>query len=164
LAQAGILLATERANRRPGVRQRIEIAFASLKRVFGLGETLATTFVGLATRIATKITAYTYAFLVNRMFWVVLKVTSRSYGRDPDNTHLGELHHQQTRVLQHTDENLYNRRSMMHAAVHGRISCSGARYPGGYCLLPHELMGFFCYGMVALHVWSSSFEESEAVV
>lgn len=67
LAQAGILLATERANRRPGVRQRIEIAFASLKRVFGLGETLATTFVGLATRIATKITAYTYAFLVNRM-------------------------------------------------------------------------------------------------
>lgn len=67
LAQAGILLATERANRRPGVRQRIEIAFASLKRVFGLGETLARTFVGLATRIATKITAYTYAFLVNRM-------------------------------------------------------------------------------------------------
>ncbi len=67
MAQAGILLATERANRRPGVRQRIEIAFASLKRVFGLGETLATTFVGLATRIATKITAYTYAFLVNRM-------------------------------------------------------------------------------------------------
>jgi len=67
LAQAGILLATERANRRPGVRQRIEIAFASLKRVFGLGVTLATTFVGLATRIAAKITAYTYAFLVNRM-------------------------------------------------------------------------------------------------
>jgi hypothetical protein len=65
LAEAGILLATERAQRRPGVRQRIEIAFASLKRVFGLGETLATTFVGLARRIATKITAYTYAFLVN---------------------------------------------------------------------------------------------------
>jgi len=39
LAEAGILLATERAQRRPGVRQRIEIAFASLKRVFGLGET-----------------------------------------------------------------------------------------------------------------------------
>lgn len=67
LAEAGILLATERAQRRPGVRQRIKIAFASLKRVFGLGETLATTFVGLARRIATKITAYTYAFLVNRL-------------------------------------------------------------------------------------------------
>ena len=36
-------------------------------RVFGLGETLATTLVGLATRIAAKIAAYTYAFAVNRM-------------------------------------------------------------------------------------------------
>ncbi len=53
--------------RRPGLRQRIEIAFSSLKRVFGLGETLATTLVGLATRIAAKVTAYAYAFLVNRM-------------------------------------------------------------------------------------------------
>jgi hypothetical protein len=50
------------------VRQRVEIAFSSLKRVFGLGETLATTLVGLATRIAAKMTAYTYAFLVN---WVL---------------------------------------------------------------------------------------------
>ena len=49
------------------VRQQIEIAICSLKRTFGLGETLATTLVGLATRIAAKITAYTYAFLVNRM-------------------------------------------------------------------------------------------------
>ena len=35
-----------------------------------MGETLAKTLVGLATRIATKIaacTAYTYAFLVNRL-------------------------------------------------------------------------------------------------
>jgi hypothetical protein len=48
------------------VRQHIEIAISSLKRVFGLGETLATTLVGLATRIAAKIAAYTYAFLVNR--------------------------------------------------------------------------------------------------
>ena len=31
------------------------------------GETLATTLVGLATRIAAKIAAYTYAFVVNRM-------------------------------------------------------------------------------------------------
>ncbi len=49
------------------MRQRVEIAFSSLKRVFGLGETLATTLVGLATRIAAKMTAYTYAFLVNRV-------------------------------------------------------------------------------------------------
>lgn len=66
LAGCGIVLATERADRRPGARQQIEIALASLKRVFGLGETLAKTLVGLATRIAAKITAYTYAFLVNR--------------------------------------------------------------------------------------------------
>ena len=43
----------------------MEIALASLKRVFGIGETLAKTLVGLATRIVAKITAYTYAFLVN---------------------------------------------------------------------------------------------------
>jgi hypothetical protein len=67
LAEVGIVLATERSGRRPGVRQRVEIAISSLKRVFGVGETLATTLVGLATRIAAKICAYTYAFLVNRM-------------------------------------------------------------------------------------------------
>jgi hypothetical protein len=68
LAEAGILLATtESSARRPGVRQQVEIALASLKRVFGLGETLATTLVGLATRIAAKITAYTYGFYVNRV-------------------------------------------------------------------------------------------------
>ena len=44
----------------------MEIAICSLKRVFGLGQTLATTLVGLATRIAAKIAAYTYAFLINR--------------------------------------------------------------------------------------------------
>jgi hypothetical protein len=68
LAESGIVLVTSEASaRRPGVRQQVEIAFSSLKRVFGLGETLAKTLVGLATRIAAKITAYTYAFLVNRM-------------------------------------------------------------------------------------------------
>jgi hypothetical protein len=66
LAEVGILLATECSERRHGARQHIEIALSSLKRVFGLGETLATTLVGLATRIAAKIAAYTYAFLVNR--------------------------------------------------------------------------------------------------
>jgi hypothetical protein len=68
LIECGILLVTERSGKRPGVRQRVEIALASLKRVFGLGETLATTLTGLATRIAAKIAAYTYAFLVNRLF------------------------------------------------------------------------------------------------
>jgi hypothetical protein len=67
LAGVGILLATERAERRRGVRQHIEIALSSLKRVFGLGETLASTLVGLVTRIAAKIAAYTYAFLINRV-------------------------------------------------------------------------------------------------
>jgi hypothetical protein len=66
LAEVGILLSTEPSERRCGVRQRIEIALSSLKRVFGLGETLASTLVGLATRIAAKIAAYTYAFVVNR--------------------------------------------------------------------------------------------------
>jgi hypothetical protein len=62
LAEAGVLLATEQADRR-----QVEIALSSLKRVFRLGETLATTLVGLATRIAAKMTAYTYAFMVNRI-------------------------------------------------------------------------------------------------
>jgi len=65
LANSGVLLVTERS-RQGGKRQQVEICFASLKRVFGLGETLARTLVGLVTRIAAKITAYTYAFLVNR--------------------------------------------------------------------------------------------------
>ena len=68
LAESGIvLLSSEASARRPGVRQQIEVCFSSLKRVFGLGERLATTLVGLATRIAAKMTAYTYAFLINRM-------------------------------------------------------------------------------------------------
>jgi hypothetical protein len=63
----GIVLATERSERRRGVRQQVEISLSSLKRIFGLGGTLATTLVRLATRIAAKMTAYTYAFLVNRV-------------------------------------------------------------------------------------------------
>ncbi len=38
-----------------------------LKRVSGLGETLATTLAGLATRTAVEVCAYIYAFMVNRM-------------------------------------------------------------------------------------------------
>jgi hypothetical protein len=66
LAESGILLVTEWAKQRRGARQQIEIAFASLERVFGIGETLAKTLVRLATMIATKTTAGTYAFLLNR--------------------------------------------------------------------------------------------------
>jgi hypothetical protein len=44
-----------------------DLCFSSLKRIFGLGETLASTLVGVVTRIAAKKTAYTYAFLINRM-------------------------------------------------------------------------------------------------
>jgi hypothetical protein len=72
LAEVGILLATEPSERRHGARQHVEIAISSLKRVFGLGETLgetlAATLVGLATRIAAKICAYTtYGFYINRI-------------------------------------------------------------------------------------------------
>ena len=67
LAEVGVLLQTKPAERRSATRQRIETALSSLKRVFSLGENLATTMVGLATRIAAKIAAYTYAFLVNRV-------------------------------------------------------------------------------------------------
>jgi len=66
LAEAGVLLAAERVDRRPAVRQQVEVCFASLKRTFGLDGTLATTLVGLVTRIAAKVCAYTYGLYVNR--------------------------------------------------------------------------------------------------
>ncbi len=67
LAEAGVLLATERADRRPALRQQAEVCFAALKGAFGLDGTLATTLVGLATRIAAKVAAYTYGLYVNRL-------------------------------------------------------------------------------------------------
>jgi hypothetical protein len=68
LAEAGVLLATEKAHRRAPTRQQVEVCFAALKRVFGLGETtLAKTLVGLAIRVAAKVTAYTYGLYVNRL-------------------------------------------------------------------------------------------------
>ena len=66
LAECSILLVTERAEQR-GFRQQGEIALAGLERVFRLGETLATSLTGLVTRIAAKMTAYTYAFVLNRL-------------------------------------------------------------------------------------------------
>jgi uncharacterized membrane protein YphA (DoxX/SURF4 family) len=70
LTEVGILLATEPSERRRGVRQHTrDRLFEPQEGLFGLGETLATTLIviGLATRIAAKIAAYTYAFLVNRV-------------------------------------------------------------------------------------------------
>jgi hypothetical protein len=67
LAEAGVLLRAERADRRPAIRQQVEVCFATLKRAFGMGETLATTLTGLVTRIAAKVTAYTYGLYINRL-------------------------------------------------------------------------------------------------
>jgi hypothetical protein len=48
LTELGIVLVcSEATSKRPGVRQQVEIAFSTLKRVFGLGETLASTIIGL---------------------------------------------------------------------------------------------------------------------
>lgn len=66
LASGGVSLVTERS-RQHGARQQAEVAFSNLKRVFGIERTLAKTLVGLATRIAAKITAYTYGCYVNRL-------------------------------------------------------------------------------------------------
>ena len=62
-----MLLATERADRRSALRQQAEVCFAVFKGAFGLDGTLATTLVGLATRIAAKVAAYTYGLYVNRL-------------------------------------------------------------------------------------------------
>ena len=56
MAEAGVLLAAERAERRPAIGQQVEVCFASLGRTCGLGGTL----VGLAVRVAAKVTACTY--------------------------------------------------------------------------------------------------------
>lgn len=42
------------------------ICFATLKQAFGMGGTLAKTLTGLATRVAAKLTTYTYGLYVNR--------------------------------------------------------------------------------------------------
>ncbi|MBA2511797.1 MAG: hypothetical protein H0V28_10000 [Rubrobacteraceae bacterium] len=67
LAEAGVLLATEKADRCPAVRQQVEVCFAALKRIFGMDGTLAKTLVGLIARIAAKVAAYTYGLYVNRL-------------------------------------------------------------------------------------------------
>ena len=67
LAGRGVMLATEKADRRPALRQRVEVCFAALKGVFGMDGTLAKTLTGLVARIAAKVTAYTYGLYVNRL-------------------------------------------------------------------------------------------------
>ena len=67
LAGSGVLLATEKADRRAPIRQQVEVCFAALKRWFGMGTTLAKTLTGLVTRIAAKVAAYTYGLYVNRL-------------------------------------------------------------------------------------------------
>ena len=66
LADGGVSLVSE-CSRQHGVRQQAEVAFSTLKRVFGIERTLAKTLVGLATRVLAKIAAYTYGCYVNRL-------------------------------------------------------------------------------------------------
>jgi hypothetical protein len=90
LAESGIVLVTSEASaRRSGVRQQVEIAFSSLKRIFGLGETSGLPpswgwSLGLPPRWRPTPTLSS-----STECWVVLKVESRSYGYEPSNTHLG---------------------------------------------------------------------------
>lgn len=88
LAGCGVLLATERAERRREERQQVEVAFASLEHEFRLGETLIKTLVGLATRIAAKVTAYTFAFLIDRRLGRPQGRIKELWARHPRNTHL----------------------------------------------------------------------------
>lgn len=67
LAEGGILLASEKADRCPPIRQQVEVCLAALKRVFGMDGTLAKTLTGLAIRIAAKVAAYTYGCYINRL-------------------------------------------------------------------------------------------------
>jgi DDE family transposase len=66
LASAGVSLVTQRSGQH-GARQQAEVAFSTLKRVFGIERTLAKTLVGLATRVVAKIAAYTYGLYINRL-------------------------------------------------------------------------------------------------
>ena len=46
VGRSGVLLATEKADRCPPICQQMEVCFAALKSVLGLGETLAKTLMG----------------------------------------------------------------------------------------------------------------------
>jgi len=74
-----VLLVSERAERRPAIRQQVEVCLAALKGVFGMEGTLAKTLVGRATRIAAKVPAYTYGCYINRLLGR-RRDASRSFG------------------------------------------------------------------------------------
>jgi Transposase DDE domain len=73
LASAGVALVSERS-RQHGVRQQAEVAFSTLKRVFGIEHTLAKTLVGLATRIVAKVTVPTLTDSTSTASWAERKV------------------------------------------------------------------------------------------
>ncbi len=66
LASVGFALVIERS-RQHGARQQVEVAYSTLKRVFGIERTLVKTQVGPATRIVVKICAYNYGCHVERL-------------------------------------------------------------------------------------------------
>ena len=88
LAEVDILLVTEPSERRRGVRQQVEIALSSLKRVFGLGETLASTLVGLTPPGSRPRLQPTPTPLWSTGCWDALKVASRSCGHENLTTHI----------------------------------------------------------------------------
>ena len=93
LAELRFSLVTERAKQRREVRTQIEIAFSNLKRVFGLSATLATTLTGLVTRIAAKITGYTYTS-TSTVCGDARKARSRSCEHEPRNRQLARVEYQ----------------------------------------------------------------------
>ena len=81
-----ILLVTEPSEQRHGLRQRAEIAISTLKRVFGLGETLATTLVGPPGSRPRKQPTPTPLWSTGS--WDALKGASRSCGHENLTTHI----------------------------------------------------------------------------
>ena len=67
----------------------MEVCFATLKRAFGVGRTLARTLVGLATTIAAKMTAHAYGCYVNRLLERPQGRIKGLWACHPRNTRLG---------------------------------------------------------------------------
>ena len=82
LAERAIVLATEKADRRPPTRQQVEVCFAALKGVFGMDGTLAKTLTGLATRILRRRWQPTPTDSTSTGCSAVLKGASRTCGHE----------------------------------------------------------------------------------